>query len=151
MRRISHLNRTGTVRHNSTNRSFIYCLCMPLCKLFSPCKSVGSNGRNSWYNRSWLPTHSVKVKKKNRKLQHHDSRGVFLGYIRAQWRRAIPMKAMVFWCKKYSPRIMLTKKHSYSKIKTSKGFSWRFMFFTTQIQLLILSTNLFISLKLLLI
>jgi len=30
------LSRTGTVRHNSTNRSFICCLCRPLCRLFRP-------------------------------------------------------------------------------------------------------------------
>ena len=52
---ISYLNLTGTVKHNSTNKSFIYCLWIPFCKLFKPCNRVGSSGKNSWYSRSWLP------------------------------------------------------------------------------------------------
>ena len=52
---ISYLNLTGTVKHNSTNKSFIYCLWIPFCKLFNPCNNVGNRGKNSWYSKSWLP------------------------------------------------------------------------------------------------
>jgi len=34
----SELRRTGTVRQSSTNKSFMCCLCKPLCKLFKPGK-----------------------------------------------------------------------------------------------------------------
>lgn len=42
----SELSLTGTVRHSSTNRSFICCLCSPDCRLFRPT----TNQPSYWLN-----------------------------------------------------------------------------------------------------
>lgn len=42
----SELSLTGTVRHSSTNRSFICCLCSPDCRLFKPT----TNQPYYWFN-----------------------------------------------------------------------------------------------------
>ena len=42
-----YLSLTGTVRQSSTKRSFIYCLCWPLCRRFRPGEGVGAENRQS--------------------------------------------------------------------------------------------------------
>ena len=40
----TYLSLTGTVRHSSTKRSFIYCLWWPLCRRFKPWRE----GQTEW-------------------------------------------------------------------------------------------------------
>ena len=51
----TYLSLTGTVRHSSTKRSFIYCLWWPLCRRFRPWReggkewrAVGGSGGREW-------------------------------------------------------------------------------------------------------
>lgn len=43
------LSRTGTVRHSSTNRSFICCLWRPLCSIFKPKRSKDQYSRRCFH------------------------------------------------------------------------------------------------------